>query len=211
MNDTHKAVALDKAKQVAPTSKKRTVPIRGKTTKPRDYLTKDEIKRLIVQAKLGRNGHRDATMITMAFRHGLRVSELVGLLWSDIDFTTGRIHLRRAKGSNDGVHVVQGDELRMLKKLQRDSGNSHYMFISERGAPISTDGFRKAMNRWGIKCGFEWSISPHALRHGCGYHLANNQMDTRSLQEWLGHKDISNTVRYTKLAANRFDKTNFNW
>ncbi len=165
--NSHNVVALHEAEQPTPTSKKRTVPFRIKSTKPRDYLTKDEIAQLINQAKQGRYGHRDATMITMAFRHGLRVSELVGLLWSDVDFTTARIHLRRAKGSNDGVHILQGDELRMLKRLQRESTKSPYMFISERGAPVSTDGFRKAMNRWGIKCGFEWSISPHALRHGC--------------------------------------------
>jgi site-specific recombinase XerD len=101
--------------------------------------------------------------------------------------------------------------VRALKRLMRENIKSPYLFISERGAPISTDGFRKAMNRWGIKSGFEWSISPHALRHGCGYHLANNLMDSRSLQECLGHKDISNTVRYTKLAADRFDRTSFNW
>ena len=204
-------VTLREDQPDTPNGVKRTVPIRGKSTKPRDYLTKDEIGQLVQQAKQGRYGHRDATMITLAFRHGLRVCELVGLLWSDVDFTTGRIHIRRLKGSNDGVHIIQADEQRMLKRLQRETAQSPYMFISERAAPVSTDGFRKAMNRWGIKCGFEWSISPHALRHGCGYHLANNQMDTRALQEWLGHKDISNTVRYTKLAANRFDKTNFNW
>ncbi|WNC69952.1 tyrosine-type recombinase/integrase [Thalassotalea nanhaiensis] len=206
-----KVVALNDTEHTIPTSFKRTVPLRGKSTKPREYLTKDEIGQLIDQTKKGRYAHRDATMITMAFRHGLRVSELVDMRWSDVDFSTARLHVRRAKGSNDGVHILQGDEMRALKRLKRESTQSPFMFISERGAPVSTDGFRKAMNRWGIKCGFDWSISPHCLRHACGYHLANNNMDTRSLQEWLGHKDITNTVRYTKLAANRFDNTNFNW
>src|SRR5215471_231590 len=88
----------------------------------REYLTPAEVERLVKTArKRGRYGSRDALAILMGFRHGLRVSELVGLRWSQVDFTTARLTVHRAKGSASSTHPILGDELRELRKIQRDS------------------------------------------------------------------------------------------
>ncbi len=95
----------------------RTVPRRGPNSelRPREYLTEKEIERLQETArKRSRYGHRDATMILIAYRHGLRASELCGLRWDQIDLNSGRLHVRRAKGGIDNVHPLSGKEIRAL-------------------------------------------------------------------------------------------------
>ena len=102
----------------------------------RKYLTPREVERLMNAAcKSGRYGHRDATMILIAFRHGLRASELTGLRWSDVELATGRLHVRRVKNGSPSVHPLQGDELRALRRLQREQQPSSHVFTTERGGP----------------------------------------------------------------------------
>jgi type 1 fimbriae regulatory protein FimB/type 1 fimbriae regulatory protein FimE len=171
----------------------------------REYLTQAEVERLIEAAGDNRNGHRDSTMILVAYRHGLRVSELVTLRWDAIDFGHGRLHVNRAKSGSPSVHPLSGRELRSLRRLQREQEpQSPFVFTSERGSPFSTAGFRKMVARLGVAVGFDVLVHPHMLRHGCGYKLANDGVDTRSLQAYLGHKNIQHTVRYTELAPTRF-------
>jgi type 1 fimbriae regulatory protein FimB/type 1 fimbriae regulatory protein FimE len=171
----------------------------------REYLTDGEVNRLISAAGENRNGHRDATMILVAYRHGLRAGELVTLRWDAVDFAHGRLHVSRLKGSSDSVHPLAGVELRALRRLKRDQGPaSPFIFTSERGAPFTTAGFRKMVARLGGAAHFDFPVHPHMLRHACGYKLANDGVDTRSLQAYLGHKNIQHTVRYTELAPTRF-------
>jgi len=152
-----------------------------------------------------RNGHRDATMILVAYRHGLRAGELVTLRWDAVDFAHGRLHVSRLKGSAESVHPLSGRELRALRRLKRDQDPaSPFMFTSERGSPFTTAGFRKMVARLGVAARFDFPVHPHMLRHACGYKLANDGVDTRSLQAYLGHKNIQHTVRYTELAPTRF-------
>ena len=92
-----------------------------RSSRPREYLTEREIERLIEAAGKNRWGHRDATAILIAYRHGLRASELVALRWDDVDFTTGKLHVRRAKGGMASVHPLGGKELRALRRLQRET------------------------------------------------------------------------------------------
>ena len=106
-------------------------------TRPREYLTEREIEKLIKAAGENRWGHRDATAILIAYRHGLRASELVALRWDDIDFQTGKLHVRRAKGGTASVHPIGGRELRALRRLKREAPASVYVFVSERRAPSS--------------------------------------------------------------------------
>jgi integrase len=111
--------------------------------RPREYLTEPEIERLMDAARQNRWSHRDATAILLAYRHGLRASELVALRWDDIDFTTSRLHVRRSKGGETAVHPLGGKELRALRRLQRESAKSLYLFVSERTTQrgrISADG-----------------------------------------------------------------------
>jgi integrase len=111
-------------------------------TRPREYLTEREIEKLIKAAGENRWGHRDATAILIAYRHGLRASELVALRWDDIDFQPGKLHVRRAKGGTASVHPIGGRELRALRRLKREAPASVYVFVSERLAPLSVAGWR---------------------------------------------------------------------
>ena len=172
----------------------------------REYLTDAEIKRLISAAGENRYGHRDATMVLVAYRHGLRAGELVTLRWDAIDFAHGRLHVSRLKGSAESVHPLSGRELRALRRLKREQDlPSPFVFTSsERGSPFTTAGFRKMVARLGVAADFDFPVHPHMLRHACGFKLANDGVDTRSLQAYLGHKNIQHTVRYTELAPTCF-------
>jgi len=145
-------------------------------------------------------------MILIAFRHGLRASELCGLQWSDIEFETGTLHLRRAKGGTTATHPLLGDELRALRALRREA-KSPFVFVSERNAPFTVSGFAKLVERAGVEAKLPFKCHPHMLRHACGYALANRGTDTRTLQAYLGHRSIQSTVRYAELAPGRFKNT----
>lgn len=188
--------------------KKRKPPKRRKNSdlRPREYLTEEEVEALMKEAKkTRRNPTRDATMILVAYRHGLRVSELCNLTWRQIDFDEGRIDIVRLKNGYSSPHPLSGEELRLLRQVQRGKVASPYIFTSERGAPLSTDGFRKTLARLAKKVNFELRIHPHMLRHACGFKLANDGVDTRVIQDYLGHKNIQHTVTYTKLSMDRFN------
>src|SRR6516165_10182503 len=190
----------------APTSVSVTV---RRPSRPREYLTEREVERLIKAAGDNRWGHRDATAILIAYRHGLRASEVVVLRWDDIDLQTGKLHVRRAKGGTPSVHPIGPRESRALRKLQRDmitagTLQSPYVFVSERDAPLSVAGYQRMIARTGEAAGFSFLVHSHMLRQACGYHLANNGQDTRAIQHYLGHRSIASTVRYTALAPDRF-------
>jgi site-specific recombinase XerD len=175
--------------------------------RPREYLIESEIEQLMRAArKRGRWGHRDATMIFLAFRHGLRVSELVSLRWEAVDLATSHLHVSRVKRGRDSQHPISGRELRSLRQLKREQpSGSRFVFISERGAPLTPRGFAQMLSRTAASIAFPFPVHPHMLRHACGYKLANDGHDTRALQDYLGHRQIAHTVRYTELAAGRFN------
>lgn len=173
--------------------------------RPREYLKEDEVNELMAVARRrGRYGHRDATMILIAYRHGLRVAELCALRWDQLDLKQGLLHVRRIKNGIDSVHPLRAPELRALRKLQRESGPSPYLFLTERGGPVSATGFRKTLSRIGEASSIGFPVHPHMLRHACGFKLANDGHDTRAIQYYLGHKNIQHTVRYTELTPTRF-------
>ena len=173
--------------------------------RPREYLLPDEINRLLATAKtLGRHGHRDHTLILLAYRHGLRVSELIALRWDMVDLKQGLLHVTRLKNGVDSTHPLRGPELRALRKLLAQFPDSPYLFITERGGPITAASVRRIVARAGQEAGLTFSIHPHMLRHSCGYKLANDGVDTRALQHYLGHRNIQHTVRYTEMSSERF-------
>src|SRR6476646_668980 len=178
---------------------------RNAEVRAREYLTDAEVGRLIAVAGENRHSHRDGTMVLVAYRHGLRAGELVTLRWDTIDFAHGRMHVSRVKGSAESVHPLTGRELRALRRLKRDQDPaSPFVFTSERAAPFTPAGFRKMVARLGVAAHFDFPVHPHMLRHACGYKLANDGVDTRSMQAYLGDKNIQHTVRYTELAPTRF-------
>lgn len=172
----------------------------------REHLTPAEVAKLMAAAaKRGRYGQRDASLLLLAYRHGLRVSEVVSLKWDQVDLRAGHLHVRRAKHGVPSTHPLQGDELRALRQLARDwPEHGGHVFVSERGGPMSADGVRKMVTRTGEEAGLTFPVHPHMLRHACGFKLANDGHDTRALQLWLGHRNIQHTVRYTELSATRF-------
>jgi integrase len=196
-------MAKSHLKLVTPATVKRTVtPKRlpnGKL-RPREYLTEAEVERLMAVAKRNRWGHRDATMILVAYRHGLRASELVDLRWVQVEFGTATLHVRRVKQSTPSTHPILGDELRALRRLQREQEPKSPPSCS----PFATAGFARMVERAGVEAGLGFKAHPHMLRHACGYALANKGHDTRALQAYLGHRNIQHTVRYTELSPMRF-------
>jgi type 1 fimbriae regulatory protein FimB/type 1 fimbriae regulatory protein FimE len=153
----------------------------------------------------GRYGHRDATLILLAYRHGLRVSELVSLRWDQVDLEQGLLHVSRLKNGVPSTHPLRGPEIRALRRLRRDYPESgSYIFSTERGGPVTDSGVRKIVARAGEEAKLGFSVHPHMLRHACGYKLANDGHDTRAIQHYLGHRNIVHTVRYTNMAPDRF-------
>jgi len=200
-------MAKARLKLVTPAIVKRTVmPRRPKNAdlRTREYLTEHEIEALMAAARHNRHGHRDATMILLAYRHGLRASEVSDLRWDQVDFNRAVLHVRRAKQGTPSVHPVSGSEMRALRRLLRESEPSPFVFVTERGAPFTTAGFARMMERAARSAGLGLKVHPHMLRHACGFALANAGHDTRALQAYLGHKNIQHTVRYTELAPDRF-------
>jgi type 1 fimbriae regulatory protein FimB/type 1 fimbriae regulatory protein FimE len=195
-------------KLVTPAIEKRTVTPRRRPNaelRSREHLTETEVDQLVQGAKRNRWGHRDGTMILVAYRHGLRASELVDLRWDQIDFNTATLHVRRVKQGTPSTHPIMGDELRALRRLQREQEpKSPFVFTSERSGPFTTAGFARMVERVGVQAELSFKVHPHQLRHACGFALANKGHDTRALQAYLGHKNIQHTVRYTELSPRRF-------
>ena len=192
---------------VTRSAKKRAVgPLRRPNSdlRSREHLTETEVEELIEAARGNRYGHRDATTILVAYRHGLRASEVCDLRWEQIDWNSATLHVRRVKSGKPSTHPIRGDELRALRKLRREAPKSPFVFVSERGGPFTTDSFNWMVKRVGQKAGLPFQVHAHMLRHAAGYKLAGDGHDTRSIQDYLGHKNIQHTVRYTELSPTKF-------
>jgi type 1 fimbriae regulatory protein FimB/type 1 fimbriae regulatory protein FimE len=179
---------------------------KNKERRSREHLLPDEVEKLIQAAKkVGRHGSRDSALIMIAYRHAMRVSEIINLRWDQIDLKQGLIYVSRLKSGNPSVHPLRGVELRALRQVQRKYPDSPYVFVSERGGTLTDSGVRKMIARAGELAGLPFPVHPHMLRHAAGYYLASKGHDTRAIQAYLGHRNIQHTVRYTELAPGRFN------
>jgi len=171
-------------------------------TEPRrQWLTEAEVEAIIKACE----NERDRLMVLMAYRHGLRVSELIALTWRQIDLDAARLRVLRAKGSEDGVHPLSGREIRTLRSLRRRQVvGTPWVFVTSRGGPMTRNGFFKLLVKAATRAGIP-DVHPHLLRHGCGFKLVNQGMDTLSLAAYLGHANVQNTKRYARMDAARFD------
>jgi len=179
----------------------------------REYLTAEEIAKLLTASKTSRNPERDYCMLLLMFRHGLRVSELCTLKLSDINLETRELHVNRLKGCDSGPHPLYNGETAavrawLAKRAEMNPPEScDTLFISERRKPLSRVTVWLTITETARAAGLEHlEIHPHMLRHSCGYALVNKGTDIRIIQGYLGHRSISSTVRYTKLDSRRFAK-----
>ena len=170
----------------------------------REHLTASEIDKLFKALRANRHGERDWLIGLLIYRHGLRVSEACDLRWDDIDLAKRTIVVRRLKGSTDSSHYLERDEVAGLKRLQRESAKSAYVFVNERGQPFGRMGIGRMIERAGEAAKLPFPVHVHMLRHSTGYALAGKGMDTRRLQHFLGHASITNTVRYTAMSPEPF-------
>lgn len=207
----NKIIELPSPKQSVPSilnGKVQPIPPARQTNaerRSREYLSQSEVDALMAAAgRTGRHGHRDKTLILIAYRHGLRVSELVALRWESIDIKTGLIHVNRLKNGVPSTHPLRGVEIRALRRLKREYPETDYLFVTERRGPMTTATVRKLLTRAGQAADLPFPVHPHMLRHSTGYKLANDGQDTRSIQHYMGHKNIQHTVRYTELSPDRF-------
>jgi integrase len=205
----------------AKTEPSRSTPrrLRNQDYRPREYLAESEVERVISAAL--KEGHkrrqnrtqgrhqgdhslRNATMVLVAYRHAFRPGELCRLRWDDIDWQTGTLHCRRLKNGIDSVHPLSTRELKFLRRLKKEQEPSRYVFMSERGSPITTDSFLKLVRRLGEAAGFDFALHPHMLRHSAGHVLVSKGVPIRALQLFIGHKQIQNTTKYAQLSPNPF-------
>jgi type 1 fimbriae regulatory protein FimE len=171
----------------------------------REYLTPREVDELTKAAgSVGRHRHRDKSLVLVGYRHALRITELVSLRWDQIDFINKVIHVNRIKRGTPSLHPLHDIVINALRVIQGDATDCPYIFINNRGSMLSASTARKIIVRAGVVAGFPFSIHPHMLRHACGFYLANKGFDTRSIQHYMGHRNIQHTVRYTELTSERF-------
>jgi len=175
----------------------------------KSFLTESEMKKFLDAARKGRHSVRDFCLMLVAYRHGLRVSELIDIRLKDLDMETGRLFVRRVKGSLSTHQPIEGDELRAIRAWLREredypNANSNYLFLSERG-PLTRQAVNYLVAQTGKRAKLKFDVNPHMLRHSTGYFLANKGYDTRLIQDYLGHQNIRHTVRYTRTAATRFE------
>jgi integrase len=180
-------------------------PTRRKDTRPRKHLEPAEVAALLKAArKSGRYQLRDETAVLIAYRHGLRATELVALQWSQVDLKGATLTVNRAKGGFQTQHPLRAVELRLLGKLRKEHPEARYVLMSERGTPWSTSNWRKVLQRLAAVAKLPISVNPHALRHACGFYLAGKGVDTRALSHYLGHRSLQSSERYTAQSAARF-------
>lgn len=168
------------------------------------YMTADEVEAFLNAAKEGEHGVRDYCMYLLCFRHGFRISELLSLSSQCINLRARAIFVKRSKGSLSTTHPLQDDEVEAYKAHRETSlFSDKHLFLTERGKRMTRAGAYYNVAQIGLRAGLG-HVHPHRLRHACGYHLANEGNDTRLIQDYLGHKDINCTVRYTQVNHNRF-------
>lgn len=191
------------------TSRRRKEPSGAVDPDGKNFLTESEMKVFLEAAKKGRHGTRDHLMMLIMFRHGLRVSELIDIRVKDLDLKTNRLFVKRKKGSLSTNQPIEGDELRAIRawlreRVEKGLEHSPYLFLSERGA-FTRQGINYLVKEAGKRAGLSFHVRPHMIRHSTGFYLSNKGYDTRLIQDYLGHKNIAHTVKYTRTAAKRFE------
>lgn len=176
----------------------------------RRYLTYHEVCNMMNAVRSGSSGARDYCLILLGFRHGMRISELLGLRYQDMDLQAGRINVQRLKNGFSTIHPLMPDELQAIhnwtrvRSTWRGGSSTDAVFLSRKGGALSRQQAYRIIRDAGEQADIATSTTPHMLRHACGYELAERGADTRLIQDYLGHRNIRHTVRYTASNAARF-------
>ncbi len=171
-------------------------------------LTEAQVETLLAAPDLERlSGIRDKAMLELLYATGLRVSELVGLQLSQLRLDFGFIVVLGKGGKERVVPVGEQAEVWLTRYLgearpQLLAGRHETVFVNQRGAPLSRQGFWKIIKGHGLRAGLA-DVSPHVLRHSFATHLLEHGADLRAVQMMLGHSDISTTQIYTHIHAQR--------
>ncbi|HGY1772664.1 tyrosine-type recombinase/integrase [Citrobacter koseri] len=175
----------------------------------RRHLTGNEVEKLLATILKESNSHRDYCMIMMAFIHGLRVSELISLKIEDYDPLSRQISIHRLKGGLSTIHPVLPEEYTVLQRWIKErkhwaGSEEKWLFLSRKGGKLSRQRIYHLVRHYGFIAKLPLPVHPHMLRHACGYNLADRGNDTRLIQDYLGHRNIRHTVRYTAANSGRF-------
>ncbi|MEQ4958828.1 tyrosine-type DNA invertase [Enterobacter hormaechei] len=176
----------------------------------RKHLTQSEVESLLETAKQSGNPERDYCLVYMSFIHGFRVSEVRHLRLSDLDLNEGCLHIHRLKQGFSTNHPLLKAEIRAIRAWMKvrnvmDGAESDWLFLSRQGGPLSRQRIYNLIQGLGERAGLSLCSHPHMLRHACGFALADRGIDTRLIQDYLGHRNIRHTVRYTASNAERFE------
>jgi len=176
----------------------------------RKHLTQTEISSMIDAVSRSPNGLRDQCIIMLCFHHGFRISELLRLRCSDIMLDEGGIDINRLKNGFSTVHPLLPTERSAVsswlstRSSWKGASVCQELFMSRRGVAMSRQQAYRIIRQSGVKAGIVVNTHPHMLRHSCGYALADRGIDTRLIQDYLGHRNIRHTVRYTASNMARF-------
>ena len=175
----------------------------------RRHLTPTEVEATCKAIRKGsRHGDRDELLVLVAFHHGLRVSELLDLKWQHIRLKEHQISVKRKKNGIDTEHPISDKrELTLLRRLHKDQGKptTGFVFLNERKNPVSVSGFQKMFGKFSEEAlSVKWNA--HALRHGCGTALIDKGHDVRTVQVYMGHRNIQNTTVYLHESVKQFEK-----
>lgn len=183
---------------------------RQKNNDDRKHLTDLEVDRLLAATRGSRNESRDHCLILLMFRHGLRVSEACRLKLNQVDTDSGYVYVARLKGSLSTSQPLRPEELRAirawLKQRERMAPDGNAFFVSEQRRPLHRSTVNLLLEKYSKDAGLAIKAHPHMLRHACGYALADRGADTRLIQDYLGHRNIQHTVKYTATNPARFEK-----
>jgi len=182
------------------------------TEDERKHLTTREVEQLMAATKGRRHEARDKCLLLLMFRHGLRVSEACGLKLSQVDIDSQVLHVRRLKNGVSTTHPLQIDEVvacqewLVVRPLLMAHSDEQGFILSQKGRRLSRGMAWHIVRQCGEAARLPLEIYPHKLRHACGYALADRGADTRLIQDYLGHRNIQNTVGYTATNPARFEK-----
>ena len=166
-----------------------------------EYLTEEEMGRLLAVI----TDVRDRAIFTVQYFRGLRASEMGRLDVRDYQAATGRLTVRRRKGSRGGEYLLLPVERAALKAwLKKRGAAPGPLFVSRRRRPIGRVQIFRLMRRYCLAAGIAVEKShPHALKHSCAMHLSAREPDIVAIQDHLGHADIRNTMKYVRITSRR--------